>query len=315
MTPLSTSFRSSLAVLLLAVAATACGSSEDGGSIAASTTPTTDVANSSEPVIDTAADDTAADDTAADDTVETEPSTTDSESTDSTDSEPEIIGSVTIATVTIPADDSDDSFVEPAAEQLRDGVPMNKGTLYAIIDPTSGTGISIVSSVDVAYPFLLSNSASFSLDPTGIEGLVGVSSLDHLRTFIDPTVDIMQIPPEDLQSVTEPAAADFLAWISGLPGVTVGPVEETTVDGWPSRSMTYAFGPSHNGLPCDDTSLAGCVVTLWNPAGSVSFYAPNDTGTLYDVVVDGSRALIDVTSRPGAQEMFESLHFLFEDEG
>jgi len=36
---------------------------------------------------------------------------------------------------------------------------------------------------------------------------------------------------------------------------------------------------------------------------------------LYEVVVDGSRALVDVSFRPGAQEIFESLRFLLKGEG
>jgi len=78
--------------------------------------------------------------------------------------------------------------------------------------------------------------------------------------------------------------------------------------------MKYEFTPGPSGLACDETSLAGCIFTLWNPAGSASYYLPDDTGTLYEVVVDGSRALVDVSFRPGAQEMFESVRFLLKGE-
>ncbi len=298
MTPHTTSIRSTIAALLLLTAA-ACGSSTDKASSPASASPTSAPPPTAPPTSDVA------------DTEPTAPDTV-AETTDSTTGEPEIIDSVTVETVTIPADDS---TVESAVEELRDGVPTEKGKTYAIIDPTSGTGLSLVSSVDGAYPFLVFNVAALSLDEEGTQGLIAVSSLDRLRTFIDPTSDVMQIPPTDIESVTEPVAADYLAWVGALPGVTVGPVEETTVDGWPARSMTYAFGPTHNGLPCDDTSLAGCLFTVWNPAGSIAFYGPDETGTLYEAVVDGSRALIDVTFRPGAQEMFETVHFLLEDKG
>ena len=229
-----------------------------------------------------------------------------------TTSEPEIIDSVTVETVAIA---TADSTAEPAAEEFRDGVPTEKGKTYAIIDPSSGTGFSLLSSVDGAYPFLVINTAALSLDEAGTQGLISIYSLDRLRTFIDPFVDLMAIPPGGTQAVTETVATDYLAWVGALPGVTVGSVKETSVDGWPARSITYEVGPSPNGLPCDDTSLAGCLFTLWNPAGSTSFYVPNDTGTLYEVVVDGSRALVDVSFRPGAQEMFESLKFLLKDEG
>jgi len=281
--------RSTLAAVLV-IAAAACGSATDLAS--------TDLASTDKDSSPTSVPSTT-------DVVDTEP-------TDSTTGEPEIIDSVTVETVTIPADNS---IVEPAAEEIRDGVPTEKGKTYAIIDPTTGTGFSFVSSVDGAYPFLVINQASLSLDEAGSQGLISIYSLDRLRTFIDPTTDVMSIPPGGAEAVTEPVATDYLAWVGALPGVTVGPVEETTVDGWPARSMTYEFGPSLNGLPCDDTSLAGCLFTLWNPAGSVSYYPPSDTGTLYEVVVDGSRALIDVSFRPGAQEMFETLNFLLEDEG
>ena len=92
-----------------------------------------------------------------------------------------------------------------------------------------------------------------------------------------------------------------------MPGITVGPVVETTVDGRPARSMTYEFGPTANGLPCDATSTAGCLAALWNPNGVIMVYAGGETGTVYELMVDGSRALIDVTTRPGAQDMFESV--------
>jgi len=271
--------RSSIAALLVVTGA-ACGSSTDKVSSPSSAPPTTDVV--------------------------------DTETTATTTNEPEIIDSVTVETVAIAADDS---IVRPAAEELRDGVPTEMGKTYAIIDPSSGTGFSLVSSVDGAYPFLAINVAALSLDEAGSQGLIGIYSLDRLRTFIDPFVDIMAIPPDGTEAVTEPVATDYLAWVGALPGVTVGPVEETTVDGWPARSMTYEFTPGPSGLACDETSLAGCIFTLWNPAGSASYYLPDDTGTLFEVVVDGSRALVDVSFRPGAQEMFESLRFLLKGEG
>ena len=298
MTLHTASIRSTIAALLV-VAAAACGSPTDKDSSPASTPPTTDVVES-EPTAPDTVPDTAA---------------TESEPPDSTTGEAEIIDSVTVETVTNPAEDPDDSTGEQAVEELRDGVPTEKGKTYAIIDPSSGTGFSLMSSVDGLYPFLAINTAALSLDEAGVEGMIGIYSLDRLRTFIDPNVDIFQIPPDELEAVTEPIAVDYLTWVGGLPGVTVGPIEETIVDGWPARSMTYAFGPSANGLPCDDKSLAGCVFTLWNPAGSVSFYPPSETGTLYEVLVDGSRALVDVAFRSGAQELFETLHFLLEDEG
>jgi len=235
----------------------------------------------------------------------------DTETTATTSSEPEIIDSVTVETVAIAADGS---IVEPAAEELRDGVPTEKGKTYAIIDPSSGTGFSLVSSVDGAYPFLVINVAALALDEAGSQGLIGIYSLDRLRTFIDPFVDLMAIPPDGTEAVTESVVSDYLGWVGALPGVTVGPVEETTVDGWPARSMKYEFTPGPSGLACDETSLAGCIFTLWNPAGSASYYLPDDTGTLYEVVVDGSRALVDVSFRPGAQEMFESVRFLLKGE-
>ncbi len=270
--------RSTLVSLL--VVATACGSAADEESTATSASPTT--------------------------------SGEDSEVTEPTTSGPAIIGSVTADTVPLP---TDDSGVGQAAEELRDGVPTEKGTTYAIIDPTSGTGFSFVSSVDGAYPFLVVNVASLSLDPEGNESLLGMYSLDQLRTFLDPTIDLMSVPESEIETITEPSPPDYLAWVAALPGVTVGPVEEATVDGWPARSMTYEFGPSHNGQPCDATSLSGCLFALWNPAGSVTYYIPNDTGTMYEVMVDGHRALVDVSFRPGAQQTFETLHFLLENEG
>lgn len=294
MTLSTTSFRSTFVALLIA-SATACGSS------ASTVSPSASAPSSA----------TAASESTAPDVVADVPAT-DPTTTDSTVAEPEIIESVTVETVTLP---TDATTVEPAAEELRDGVPTELGKTYAVIDPTTGTGFSLVSTVDGAYPFLVIGSASLSLDEAGNQGLLSVSALDRLRTFIDPTTDIMQIPPSDIEQVTEPVASDYLAWFSTLPGVIVGAIEETTVDGWPARTMTYEFGASPNGLPCDATSLAGCLFALWNPAGSAAFYTPNDTGALYEVVVDNARALIDVSTRPGAQEMFETVRFLLETEG
>jgi len=270
----------------LVIAATACGSSADEASPPPSSPPASDVVDA-EPTVATT----------------TEPAV-------ATTSEPEIIDSVTADTVPLMTDDS-----VPVAEELRDGVPTEKGKTYAIIDPTSGTGFSFVSSIDGVYPYLMFNEAALSLDEAGSEGLFSLFAVDPMRTFIDPTIDFNSIPPDGFAAVTEPVASDYLAWVAALPGTTVGPVEETTVDGWPARSMTYEFGPSHNGEPCDDSSVAGCLFSTWNPAGSVSYYVPGDTGTMYEVVVDRSRTLIDVSSRPGAQEIFESMHFLLGDEG
>lgn len=280
MTLHTTLIRSSIAALLV-VAVAACGSSPDKISSPTAAPPATEVVDT-QPIV-------------------------------STTGEPEIIDSVTADTVTIPVDDS---VAEPAAEELRDGVPTEAGTTYAIINPSTGGGFSFVSSVDGAFPFLAINVAALSLDEAGSQGLFSVSALDNLRTFLDPSVDFMSIPVDGFEAVTEPVASDYLAWVAALPGATVGPIEETTVDGWPARSMTYEFGPSPNGLACDDTSLAGCIFTLSNPAGgSASYYLPNDTGTLYEVVVDGSRVLIELSIRPGVQEMFETVHFLLPDKG
>ncbi|MDP2290497.1 MAG: hypothetical protein Q8M22_04870 [Actinomycetota bacterium] len=277
MTPHASPVRSLIAVLLVAV--TACGSNDEG-----SAAPTTQPAAS----------------------------TTSLEITTTTTAEPEIIDSVTVETVATPGDGS---TVVEATETLRDGVPTVKGTTYSIIDPATKTGFSLVSSVDGAYPFLAPAYASLTVDEAGMEGLITIVGLDGTRTFIEPIVDVVQIPADGFQPLTEPVPADYLAWFAEMPGVTVGPVVETIVDGRPARSMTYSTGPTPNGLPCDANSVAGCLAALWNPNGAIMVYPGNETGTLYELVVDGRRALLDVTIRKGAQEMFESLRFLNENEG
>ena len=281
MTSHARSLHSLTAVVLVAL--TACGSTKDDAAVST-----------------TAAAETAASETPATPAV-----------TDTTAAEPEIIESVTVDTVVTPGDGS---AVEEAVVALRDGVPTVKGTTYAIIDPATKTGFSLVPSIDGAYPFLAQGYASMTADEAGMEGLVTIVALSGVRTFLQPVVDVVQIPADGLEALTEPVAADYLAWFSAMPGVTVGPVVETTVDGRPARSMTYQFGPTANGSACDATSTAGCLAALWNPNGVIMVYAGGETGTLYELVVDGRLALIDVTIRPGAQEMFESVRFLNENE-
>ena len=48
---------------------------------------------------------------------------------------------------------------------------------------------------------------------------------------------------------------------------------------------------------------------MWLPVDLAITYLPGDTGILYEVDVEGTRVLVDVTNRDGATELADTISF------
>jgi hypothetical protein len=73
--------------------------------------------------------------------------------------------------------------------------------------------------------------------------------------------------------------------------------------------MTYKVGKPTSGK-CDAVTGAGCLASLFVPAGISIIYLPGDSGTLYVVDLGGHQVLVDVPNSPDSQAQFQTLHFV-----
>ena len=202
---------------------------------------------------------------------------------------------------------SSSSTVTDEGEAIRTGTPL-EAKRYKVIDarvPLVTSFVTPEGSFGDAPGALI----SLSLDPAGMQMLMAVFYLEQARTFTDP--DPVVDEGTDFLAVTEEAGDDYLAHFATLPSFEVGPVQDATVAGRPARSLKYKMtAPSGNTAGCGGPPTTTCVAVTYFSSGRTFVYLSGDSGTLYQVEVDGHQVVVDVSDRPGASDVLASLHIL-----
>jgi hypothetical protein len=223
----------------------------------------------------------------------------------SDDSEPtststSIIGSVGTG-------DDAESGDEPA--ELRTEVELQPDVTYQT-GPEFNDDLAIrLTSPVAANSYIEQGLFGLSLDPDGNEPLLTAVMLENAGVYRPNSVDGQQLlTNDDLLAVTEPAPDDVLSWFTARPYVQAGPATETELGGYPARSVTYTIGDVEGSLPCTPEPV-GC---MWSVVlGDTSVvHLVGDTGTLYQVDVDGAPVLVDVSDRDGAEEIATAMDFI-----
>jgi hypothetical protein len=195
---------------------------------------------------------------------------------------------------------SDDAQPMPQQTALQGGVR------YKVTDARVPVDVTF-KAVDGGYGISPGALFSHSLDEAGNEPLVSSFYLEQARTFtqVDPPVD----ERTNFIAVTEPAKGDYLAYISSNPAFTVGPIQDTTVDGRPARSMHFEMSAAEGSTTTCGRPGITCVAVTYFTSGITVIYAPGESGTLYQFDVDGHTVVVDVADRPQAPAVLASLHY------
>ena len=163
--------------------------------------------------------------------------------------------------------------------------------------------------VDGLYTLAEEGFLGVHADAAGTEPLFSVIEVDNTLAFTVPTISFELLADQSyMESVTEPAPVDLLAWLATRPGITAGPIVESTVAGQPARSMTYSAGPFDGAQPCVPDEPRACAATIFAPiTGLAQFYFVGDSGTISELRMGGHRLAVDVLDRPRAAEIASSL--------
>jgi hypothetical protein len=222
----------------------------------------------------------------------------DAASTDPAGTEPV---STSIEPTTPAATDAPPTTALPPA--LPNGQPLTAGTTYRVGRSVLGRSMTFTPAIDGTLAMAFDGFFGSSTDALGTEVLVGITDLSGARTFPDPSIDVSVDPGSDaLDAATVPAPDDFLAYFAALPYVTVGAVETTVFGGFPARSMTYVVDTVETGSPCFGSDRGACLLSLYLPPRVLANYWAGDSGTFYEVTIDGGTFLVEVTDREGAAE-------------
>ena len=194
----------------------------------------------------------------------------------------------------------------PAAPQLR---PLDAGGTYRLGKGVIGRSMSFTTFVDGTFAYLANGFFGATLDKTGTEVLMSVTDLARARVFTDPVADLDSLnATSQLDASTTAAPSDFLAYFATLPSVIVGPIETTEFAGFPARSMSYSVGSFDGGFACFGSDRGACLLSIYvQNSGVVQTYWDGDSGTLYELTIDGRTVLVDVSDREGAAETAASL--------
>jgi hypothetical protein len=213
---------------------------------------------------------------------------------------------------TSPDDTSVAGIAKPATP--RNETPLPAG-LYRT-DKVAGPIVPVTFAlpVDGLYTMTEEGFLGVYADAAELAQLVSVIQVDNNLAFTTPTIDFAGLADAAYgASVTEPAPADLLAWLAARPGVTAGPIVESTIAGQPARSMTYSIGAFDGALPCYPDDQRACAATLFAPiTGLGQVYLVGDTGTMFEVRLGGQRFAVDVSDRPRAAEIADSLQLMVE---
>ncbi len=147
---------------------------------------------------------------------------------------------------------------------------------------------------------------ALTADQTGKSPLIQAAEMDLTRILTNPSQNLDGlIGPDDSQ----PAPADVLGWFASRPGVTAGAIADGPLGGLPARSMTYSVGPFDGQTSCTAQDARPCLATLYNPIGAALYYSVGDSGTMYELVVEGRHLLVDVADQPEAATLAASIQF------
>lgn len=218
-----------------------------------------------------------------------------------TTSRPEV-GNGTPASPTL-----DTTAVDDALIPVRNGARIDPGHRYT-------TGKLIGEAVDLS--FLAPAGGAFAAvgdgylgiaaDANGRQVLVQAAEMDLTTVLINPSQDLdALIGPDD----ATPAPADVLGWFASRPGVTAGVVENTQLGGLAARKMAYSVGTFEGQTPCTAQDDRLCLAALYNPVGAALYYSVGDSGTMYELVVEGRHLLVDVADRGEAAPLAASIKF------
>ena len=210
---------------------------------------------------------------------------------------------------TAPADTGpDDDEAEPA--RPRNETPLAAGAYRTDVVVGPIVPIDFELPVDDLYTLSEEGFLGVTADAAGDSTLVSVTAVDNTIAFSTPTVDFANLVDQSyMDSISEPTPADLLTWLAGRPGVTAGPITETTVAGHTARSMTYSIGPFEGAAPCG-AGDRDCAATLFAPiTGLGQLYFVGDSGTLSELIVAGHRFSVDVNDVPNAAAIADSLQF------
>jgi hypothetical protein len=198
----------------------------------------------------------------------------------------------------------------PKAKNTFTGIALHADTLYEAAVNKVGGIVQYVPVADGVMPTVLSG--FLALDPATAtippHSLLTIIDLDTAKVFTSPYPSLGGTSVQ-LETQTEPMVPDVLAHIAALPGVKASTAADVTVDGHTAHSMTYTVGKPTTGT-CDAATGAGCLATIFVPAGASIVYLPGDAGTLYVVELGGHQVLVDVPNKPDSRAQFQTLHFI-----
>ena len=209
----------------------------------------------------------------------------------------EIAGAVTVPSI---ASDS-----ETPAELIRMGVPTTAGTTYAL-DGLAGPAldVTITDPSGGRFGYVFTGTAGIGLAADLSAQLVDIFSLSATSVHTDALVDFADITgPSAMSGLFERSPTDFLSWMSTRPGVTPGPIADTTFAGWPATTMTYDVGEVEGALPCYPDGR-GCLASVTDAHLSGAYVDfEGTTVTLYQVKIAGLTIVVVVSELPGAAEL------------
>ena len=194
-------------------------------------------------------------------------------------------------------------------EVIRLGVPTTAGTTYLLAGLAGpAVDITITDPVGDRFGYVLTGMAGIGLAEDMSAQLVDIFSLSATSVHKDALIDLSNITGGASRSgLFERSPTDFLTWMSTRPGVTAGPIIDSTFAGWPARTMTYDVGEVDGAVPCYPDSR-GCLSSVTDAhlsAGYVDF--EGTTVTLHQIEVAGLSIVVVVSERPGAADLANTI--------
>lgn len=183
-----------------------------------------------------------------------------------------------------------EGFLEPGRVYVN---PLTEGAVQLSFRAPSKKG----------YVFALDGTIYLSSDSQGEQSLVVLLDLDMTDVVTSATIDLDATADSDGM----PAPGDTLAWFAALAGVTAGPETSAAFAGQSAKSITYTVSSFEGEGHCASNSEGVCLPAFLTPTGFDLYYRSGDAGTMYQLDVDGHRVLVDVSDRPGATELADSM--------
>lgn len=188
--------------------------------------------------------------------------------------------------------------------QVSDNTPLAPGRQYQVPRTVLQRDIHFTATDSTRQAYSASGFLAVTADKNGAQPLLVIIDLATAHVFRDPHADFSTFDTkDDVLAATNPVPDDFLGYLAQLPGLTAGAVATTQFLGVPARAMTYKVTSTKGGFPCAVGRTQACLLALFVTSGPTIGYFEGDSGTYYELQVDGRRLVAQVTDRPGAADL------------